>query len=148
MIFQFPILNSLILPFISLLICFIGLFVISKKQIIPGGIIIIIGLIFGIIFGPILFADKVVIDESRIIQKTGFWFSPTLKGFEFKELNEIVITVEKDETDYPALIWYGHYSSGDIKKVDPGDLWDNNTTEIVQYIKKLGINVLIDKKNL
>lgn len=148
MVFQFPLLNSLILPFISLFICIVGLIIILKKQIVPGGIILILGLLFGIIFGPLLFADKVVVDDLGIMQKTGFWFNPTIKGLEFEDLNEILITIEKNENDFPALIWYGKYSTEKVKRVDPGDLWEDNIAEIVQYIRKLGINVIVDRKNL
>lgn len=98
---------------------------------------LIIGLVAGGIFGPMMAMDSVKIDDRRIQQKTGFWFDPTIKGFEFDGLRYIEIRRMKDRHGLAADIWVGYYGI----EVDPGDLWAMNEDAIADEIGKLGIEV-------
>jgi hypothetical protein len=88
--------------------------------------------------------DSVEVGESGIEQTTGFWFSPNVKGIKFTDLIEVTLTTELNRNNRPAEIWYAKYSTGEVIRVDPGDLWDLNTREIVEYMIQSGIRVVAD----
>ncbi len=40
--------------------------------------------LFAFLFGPMLFFDRVTIDDKAVSQRTGFWFAPTRNRLEFE----------------------------------------------------------------
>ena len=142
MIFTFPILISLIPAGVALVIVLSG--TILWKWVSRGlGIATIgTGLLFAILFGPMIFMDKVELSDEQIQQSTGFWFNQTVKGFQFYGLNRVLIVIEPDRNNRFKEIWIAEYTSGKRIKVDPGDLWASNGDEIIEYMTDRGIVVI------
>ena len=142
MIFTFPILISLIPAGVALIIVFSG--TILWKWVSRGlGIATIgTGLLFAILFGPMIFMDKVELSDEQIQQSTGFWFNQTVKGFQIYGLNRVLIVIEPDRNNRFKELWITEYTSGKRIKVDPGDLWESNGDEIVEYMTDRGIVVV------
>jgi len=141
MTFEFP-LNVALIPIgigLAIVILAAVLFRFSNA----GGYIVgTIGALFLFVFGPVLFKDKVVVNETGIVQTTGFWFSPTVKGISFEGLESVIITTRFDNQDRANEIWIAVYSSGESREVDPGDLWEMNGQPIREYLIERSINVV------
>ena len=102
------------------------------------------GLAIGVVFGPMLFRDRVILDEEGLTQRTGFWFNPTVKGFRYADAERVEIrqeTVKTRKSERVEAIWYIHASDGAIQRIDPGDLWEVNTAAIVPLLEARGIAV-------
>jgi len=144
MTYEFPIYLSVIPILIGLIIFVISYYVFRSSR--AGGAILgVFGLFIVVVFGPILFMDKVTVDETGISQETGFWFDRTQKGILFKDITSLTITTDNDRKGREYIVWVAEYKSGAIKKVDPGDLWEINDDNIVAILDKFGINVIQKK---
>ena len=96
----------------------------------------------GSVFGPMLFLDRVSVDEQRVVQRTGFWFAPTVKGFSLENVNLVRITTGRDLNNRPIEIWIAETTNGKTIAVDPGDLWEQNGAVILRYLREQGISVV------
>jgi hypothetical protein len=108
----------------------------------PGVIVSGFGIFFGVLFGPMLFMDRVLVDETRIEQFTGFWFGQTRKGFRFGDLKRVRITTGQDLKGRDIEIWVAEYESKPPVEIAPGDLWESNGVSIVDYLQGLGIDIV------
>ena len=140
MTFTFPVVISLIPLGISIILIVLGLYLWSRAQVL-GGLTTVIGIVFAIVFGPMLFNDRVVINEKRLEQTTGFWFSPTVKGFDLLDLRKVIITTGRDLKGREIEIWVAEYNDGESVRIDPGDLWESNGDQIVDFLKTLEVPV-------
>ena len=141
MTLTFPVLISLIPAGIATILLALGWYV-GRKAPDLGVIVMFIAALFGVVFGPMLFLDRVVVDETRIEQTTGFWFDPTVKGFDFDDLSRIVITTGRDLKGREIEIWVAEYNRRESVQIDPGDLWATNGSRIVSFLRSNGISVL------
>ncbi len=141
MTITFPLLISLIPVGISTVLLAVGWYL-WRKATGLGAIVLSIAVLFGVVFGPMLFLDRVIIDEIRIEQTTGFWFDPTVKGFDFDDLSRIVITTGRDLKGREIEIWVAKYNHRESVQIDPGDLWATNGGRIVSFLRSNGISVL------
>jgi hypothetical protein len=139
--FEFPILISLIPVAIGFSILLVGLLNLLKVNSLSGSLVSAFGIIFLVVFGPTLFLDKVQIDPDGIFQSTGLWFSQTQKGFKFSDLDRVLITEGRDMKNRTIEIWVAEYKSGESVTIDPGDLWESNGLEIIEYMKKKGLEI-------
>jgi hypothetical protein len=98
--------------------------------------------LLAVLIVPGVLMDEVTITPDSIYQRTGFWFSPTVKGFEFAEVKRVVIT-DKIVRDHKQEIWELQLTNGVIRDLDPGDLWEHNTPAI---LSKLGTRVLFERR--
>lgn len=109
----------------------------------PLGVIIgLLGLLFGGVFGPMMFLDRVSVDEQQLMQRTGFWFAPTIKGFDLEQVNRIRITSGRDLKGRVIEVWVAELKDGSEQQVDPGDLWEQNGAVIAGYLELNGIPVV------
>ena len=141
MTFTFPAMISAIPVAISLGIILLGLFLWRKTGRLLGVAVVAGGALFGVLFGPMLFMDRVVIDDVGIEQTTGFWFAQTRKGFEFEDLESLTISSGRDLRGRPRELWIAEYRSGQTTVVDPGDLWESNGEAIIDHLRTLEIRV-------
>jgi len=138
---SFPIVVSLIPGAIAAAIILVGV-VLWRKRIKGAAVVVLaIGGAFGFVFGPMLFLDRVTVDSSGIHQTTGFWFSPTKKGFQFDGLERVLITTVSDLKGRTIEVWVAEYGSRPSVTIDPGDLWESNGDRIIDYIERAGIDV-------
>ena len=142
MAITFPFLISMIPIGIALVILLVGLAIWRYVAPGPGVIVSGFGIFFGILFGPGLFMDRVIVDKTRIEQFTGFWFSQTRKGFPFDGLKRVRITTGQDLKGRVIEIWVAEYASKPNVEIDPGDLWESHGVSIADYLRGLGIDVL------
>ncbi|HWB01589.1 MAG TPA: hypothetical protein VG796_01110 [Verrucomicrobiales bacterium] len=115
----------------------------KRSQWLPAVILLAIAMFGGGIIAPGLLMDRVVLDDTKLQQTTGFWFSPTIKGFNLAGLKSIrIIKVKamgRNDRDHDE--WIATMKSGRTEQLDPGDLWENNTDDIVDCLKARGIEV-------
>jgi hypothetical protein len=140
--FGFPLYISLIPVAVPVAFLLLGLFLCVKVNKIPGLLIGAFGLFFGLLFGPMLLMDRVIVDDSRIRQYTGFWFDQTEKGFGFDGLQRVTITTGRDLKGRVIEIWIAQYNDRPRVTVDPGDLWELNGGAIAKHMEALGIEVV------
>jgi hypothetical protein len=138
----FPFYISLIPVAISAAGLLLGLFLLIKVSKILGVLVCVFGLMFGLLFGPMLLMDRVVVDDRHIQQNTGLWFDQMEKGFDFEGMERITITTGHDMKNREIEIWIAQYRDRPDEEIDPGDLWEMHGDAIVEYLKKLGIQVL------
>ena len=120
----------------------LGLFLFVKINKILGLLIGAFGILFGLLFGPMLLMDRVVVDEHRIQQNTGFWFDQTEKGFRLDGIRRVTITTGADMKGREIEIWIVEYADGSAVEIDPGDLWEQNGDPITRHLGGLGIEVV------
>lgn len=144
MTFQFPWYISFIPPFISAVPILIGLFLWKRTKVLAVAIAVF-GLLFGALFGPMLFLDRVSLDQKRLVQHTGFWFAQTVKGFELSEVDRVIIKSGRDMKGRIIEIWVAELKNGSTLEVDPGDLWEQNGSAIVDVLEERGIPVVNDR---
>ncbi len=102
------------------------------------------GAVVGVVFGPMLFSDRIVVDERGIVQTTGFWFAPRVQGFAFAGLDRVRVVREQAGTqrrNRTQQVWYAHRTDGSVERLDPGDLWDLHAERIVAELRSRGVRV-------
>ncbi|RBP40357.1 hypothetical protein DES53_10864 [Roseimicrobium gellanilyticum] len=100
-----------------------------------------IALIAGGIFAPMLAMDKVILDDEKLEQTTGFWFSPTVKGFRLAEVEQVTIGTKRDRKNRVVEVWFVQKKDGSAAEIDPGDLRENNGPDIVKRLREKGIRI-------
>ena len=98
----------------------------------------------GGLVAPTLAADQVVLDDEKLEQTTGLWFSPTVKGFRHDSVSRIVVTTGVLEHNRRAEGWVVEHKDGHVEIIDPGDLWESNTPELVPHLRSLGLDVVVE----
>jgi hypothetical protein len=112
------------------------------KSLRPLGIAVLVGAVaFGVVFGPLLVLDEITVDQHSVEQRTGFWFSPTRKGFTFAELRRIRIA-SVGKSSVAQEVWRLELVDGTTRDLDPGDLWDLHRDEIIRAVEAQGIVVV------
>ena len=74
-------------------------------------------------------------------RRTGFWFYQTHKGFDFEEVASIRVREVRKRRNTEEE-WDLQLRSGGTRTIDPGDLWDYATAEIVAALAARGIPVV------
>jgi hypothetical protein len=141
MTFGFPWYLSIIPALIAGLLLLIATFTwnrIRSLAVIVG----LFGLLIGVLFGPMLFLDRVSVDQQRLMQRTGLWFAPTTKGFELEQVRRIHITSGRDLKGRVIEVWIADLKDGTEQRVDPGDLWERNGLLIAGFLELEGIPVV------
>jgi hypothetical protein len=139
-VFKFSV-SVLAIPFgvaaVALIVAVVCL-VTGKKW--PAVVALIIALIAGGVFGPAMFCDRVIVSTDDIEQRTGFPWSQTVKGFRFGDVSYVHIT-EKPTGSKRRLttIWEIHEKNGTTRDIDPGDLWESNSGEIIPLLESRGV---------
>jgi hypothetical protein len=119
----------------------LGLFLRFKTNVASrvGYAVAALGLLGLTVIGPMMVLDRVTLTKQSLVQRTGFWFSPTVKGFEFAGVERIVITPVR-ERRHSDNHWFIH-QRGQVREIDPGDLWDHNADTIVPWLQQQGLQV-------
>jgi hypothetical protein len=100
-----------------------------------------IGCLFALVVVPGLYRDEVRIDSVGIYQRTGFWFHQTHKGFDFADVAAIRVREVRKRRSTEQQ-WDLQLRNGGSRTIDPGDLWDHASTEIVATLAARGIHVV------
>jgi hypothetical protein len=95
----------------------------------------------GGVFAPMLAMDRVVLDDEKLEQTTGFWFAPTVKGFRFADVATIAIGTTRDRKNREVEVWRVKGRDGQTREIDPGDLWEINGQDIIRRLREKGIEV-------
>ena len=140
--FEFPLHIALIPVAIAAVSVLLGAILFLKFNKFLGHVVGAFGILFGLIFGPMLLMDRVVIDDRQIRQSTGWWFDQTQKGFGFDGIKRVIITTDRDLKGRPIQVWIAEYTDRQSVQIDPGDLWESNGDAIVQHLNGLGIVVV------
>ena len=93
------------------------------------------------IFAPSIAIDKVELNEESLYQSTGFWFSRTVKGFDYSEVSSIAVTTAKDRKGRDYELWVLSYQDGQTLSIDPGDLWVMHSEEITGFLRAKGLQI-------
>ena len=139
-VFQFSTL-ALAIPFgiAAIAITASGVFFAAGKKG-PAAAFGVVALIAGLIFGPSMLKDRVVVTDKKIEQRTGFFFSQAVKGFGFDDVSFVRITRKPSgPKDRITMVWEIHPSSGSAYDIDPGDLWESNSDEIAEVLQDRGV---------
>lgn len=142
MIYTFPSYVSGIVVAIAVLAAAIGAFLLWRRKaltlaLIPFGVATLAG---GII-APMLALDRVVLDDQKLEQTTGFWFAPTIKGFRLTEVESVTIGTARNIKNREYQVWIAKMKNGDSQEIDPGDLWVMNGPDIIERLRAKGIEV-------
>lgn len=98
-------------------------------------------LLSGGILAPSMAKDQVVLDGEKLEQRTGFWFAHTVKGFRHSAVQSIRIATAHDHKQRPFEIWIVNTRDGRSNEIDPGDLWIRNRDDIIDRLRKLGVEI-------
>ena len=99
--------------------------------------------LFAFLFGPMLFFDRVTIDDEAVTQRTGFWFAPTRNRLEFEGTTEVIV-LRNGASSLPAnTTWRVVRRDGSTRDFDPGDLWDRYEGSIFNALRSHDIRVTL-----
>ncbi len=90
---------------------------------------------------PMLAMDRVVLDDEKLEQTTGFWFAPTVKGFRLADVASVTIGIARDRKNREYEVWMIRMKNGQTQEIDPGDLWEMNGPDIIERLGEKGIEV-------
>lgn len=142
MTYSFPAYVSGIAFAIAALAALVGLILLTCRKPLAAALSLFgVAVLAGGIIGPMLALDRVVLDDHKLEQTTGFWFAPTVKGFQLDEVASLTITVVRGRKDLDYEVWTAQMKNGGSKQVDPGDLWEMNGADIIERLRKRGIEV-------
>lgn len=94
---------------------------------------------FALVISGSISQDRVEVSESAIEQTTGFFWSPTKNGFAYSQVDHVRLTQAKDRKGLEYNVWEVHDRAGGMKRIDVGDLWDDNAEAIVPLLKAKGV---------
>ena len=101
---------------------------------------LVVALVSGLVFGPAMLFDRVAVTAEHIEQRTGFGWSQTVKGFRFADVSFVRITNKPTGPKRRlSAIWEIHEKNGTTRDLDPGDLWEANSEEIVALLRDHGV---------
>jgi hypothetical protein len=142
LVLSFPLYVSLIPLVITVVWLGAGAALTWSRSLRPLGIAVLVGgVAFGAVFGPLLLHDRIMLDERGVMQRTGFWFSPTRKGFAFGELQRIRIERTRLKNGREQEVWQLELLDGTARTLDPGDLWDRHREAIILAVEARGVEV-------
>ena len=142
MIYKFPGFVSGIAICIAVLAAVIGALLLWRRQ--PPKVALIlfgIAIFVGGILAPMLSMDRVILDDEKLEQTTGFWFAPTVKGFRLAEVAYVTIGTARDRKNREYEVWLATMKNGQTLEIDPGDLWERNGPDIIVRLRAKGIEV-------
>jgi hypothetical protein len=102
------------------------------------GVSALIAIFAGLLIAPSMAVDRVTVTPTEIEQKTGFWFAQTVKGFKYADVASIEIG-EQIGRKRRQVVWNVHRKDGRVNVVDPGDLWEMNSSQIVPLLEQYGV---------
>lgn len=101
---------------------------------------VLFSLLSGGLFAPMMILDRVEVTPTSIEQTTGFWWDPTRKGFTYSDVIKVQITKKRVGPKLQLhTIWEVHFLDGRVKDIEPGDLWEMNSEEIVKRLENFGV---------
>ncbi|WP_437324927.1 hypothetical protein [Sorangium sp. So ce381] len=142
MIYSFPSYVPGIAIAIAVVAASIGALLLWRRQ--PMIIALIafgVAAVAGGLFAPMLAMDRVVLDDQKLEQTTGFWFAPTVKGFRLAEVASLAIGTARDRKNREIEVWIVKMKDGQTREIDPGDLWEMNGQDIIRRLREKGIDV-------
>lgn len=101
----------------------------------------LLAVLAAVIITPALALDKVVLDEVKLQQTTGFWFSPTKKGFVLADVASVHIGTAVGRKNREYEVWNVNYKNGTTESIDPGDLWILHRADIIARLRERGLTV-------
>jgi hypothetical protein len=113
----------------------------KRKSLVLALIAFGISVIAGGLFAPMLALDRVVLDDQKLEQTTGFWFAPTVKGFRLADIESVTITTARDMKNREYEVWVAKLKNGQSQEIDPGDLWEMHGEDIIKRLRAKGIKV-------
>jgi hypothetical protein len=142
MIYRFPTYVPGIALAIAVLAASIGALLLWRRQPLTIALIAFgVAAVAGGVFAPMLAMDRVVLDDEKLEQTTGFWFAPTVKGFRFADVASIAIGTTRDRKNREVEVWRVKGKDGQTREIDPGDLWEMNGQDIIGRLREKGIDV-------
>lgn len=123
MTFSLPLYFSIIPVAISLVGLAFGAVLLRWRSLRPLAIATFAGAaLFGFAFGPMLFLDRVTIDDAAVTQRTGFWFAPTRHRLEFEGVRQILVLRSPTVSGFTTTTWHVIRRDGTDAVLDPEDL--------------------------
>lgn len=113
---------------------------VMRRQVVIAVIAFGVALLAGGLVGPMLAMDRVVLDDTKLEQTTGFWFSPTVKGFKLADAKKVEVVSETDLRGRVQEKWLVTSKTGRVQELDPGDLWEVNGDDILTRLRQKGID--------
>ena len=142
MIYTFPTYVPGMAITIAALAAAIGAFLLwRRKPLVLALVAFGVSVLAGGIFAPMLALDRVVLDDQKLEQTTGFWFAPTVKGFRLTDVESVTISTVRDMKNRKYEVWIAKMKDGHSQEVDPGDLWEMNGRDIIERLRAKGIEV-------
>lgn len=93
----------------------------------------------GVVFAPMLLMTRVVVDEEKVEQTTGFWFYGKVKGFRLAEVASIT-TEEVGNRRGTREVWHLTKKNGQAEQIVVGDMWREHSGEILEFLRAKGID--------
>jgi hypothetical protein len=112
------------------------------RQVTYGIFAAVAALIAGGLLAPSLAYDKIVLDDDKVMETTGFWFAPNTKGFRLADIDYIVIGHVPGRKKRKSEFWYVYYRNGKQSvSMSLSDLWKQSKEDITKRLRAKGIEI-------
>ena len=143
MVYSFPPYITAIPIVIAIVAALVGMILLVKRKPVLYWLgAFAVAAVAGVIFAPMIALDRVVLDDEKLEQTTGFWFAPTVKGFRLADAFSVTIRNEPNRKGRETEVWIITMKSGQTQRIDPGDLWEMNGDDIAARLEEKGIIVV------
>jgi len=142
MVYTFPTYVPILVAVVAVLAAAVGAVILWLRK--PWSYALVafaVSALVGGILAPGLMLDRVVLDDEKLEQTTGFWFAPTVKGFRLADVVAVTIGTKQNSRGREYEVWLVHRTNGQTQEFDPGDLWEMNGADIIERLRAKGIQV-------
>jgi hypothetical protein len=105
-------------------------------------VLIIMGPFLLIFLAPVMYMDRVVVDEAHFEGRYGFWFAPTKFDIRFDDVREMRYVATRDHKNRIKHELLCVMKGGDTRTVSAGDLVRNAIPEILSRAEEKKIPVI------
>ena len=111
----------------------------SKRNRRLGWGLLVLGVVAEGILGPGLINDRIVVSPASYALRVGFWFAPTERRFEHKDVEFITETYRLDRKGRRKPYWNVQLKNGEALEVPQGDLCRKYQERIIPLLKQHGV---------
>jgi len=118
----------------------------SKRQRANGWVALVVAVIAAAV-GAVVYADEIVITQEEIYDHHGFPWNRTKRGFRFEDVTRVTFQEVRERSGRSSTTdthWHLQQSDGEVRTIDPGDLWGVALDTITAHLVRAGVRVGTD----
>ena len=101
--------------------------------------LLVLGVVAEGLLGPGLINDRIIVSPTSFELRVGFWFAPTVRRFEYKDVEFITDVYRHDRKGRRKTYWSVQFKNGGALEVPQGDLWRKHRERFIPLLTQYGV---------